>query len=556
MNRENNMKKITFIILLLLVFIIGCSKQELPQENNIGDIKPTIINELNLKSLDYHTNNLNIFESSNYYPGIRTKKGHEFYMNSYPSHYIVRTNAFDIAISFSESCKNVQNIDDYKNCLNEFKNILYSNGYVEDLSKKSDILMVHINKIPEFLSIPTTKNKNCPGGYPLGYKPKSYEIWKEFLKITTDYFKEIEIKTNTKIYYEFWNEPDLICNFDGETKEFLELYKNTMPILKQLHPTSKVGGTALNYFNGTLPKNKNKKQNLNFDLIDYTNKNDLPLDFITWHIFGNNIEEQAIQGMKEYKDFFKKNNYSELPIIISEWQTDFNTWETNVQASLGLRGYIGFYNANVSAQLSIWQDFGPKKYYDGFGILKFDSSPKPIFYIYDFFDKISRTSQGIYYKTKRIRSENYSIGEETTIISKENNNCYKLGVTSIPYSKEITSLKYIIDSGITLEELNQTYSNSKEILDDIKIGKSINKNWNNEFNNAKIIYNTIEDKTNKQETYQYIFNDSHEITSVSGVSIYDYNNPRIIKSINYKDNKIFFNLKAYEVVLVNICFKN
>lgn len=75
-------------------------------------------------------------------------------------------------------------------------------------------------------------------------------------------------------YFEVWNEPNHKGFFTGTKEDYFEMYKIAANSVKKVSPELRVGGpaTAGNAWVG--------------DFIDYCDKNNVPLDYISTHTYG------------------------------------------------------------------------------------------------------------------------------------------------------------------------------------------------------------------------------------------------------------------------------
>ncbi len=77
-------------------------------------------------------------------------------------------------------------------------------------------------------------------------------------------------------YWEVWNEPDIDIFWTGTPEEFYGLYEKVARALKAYDPSLKVGGPGLAWDGQFL-----------VGLLTYCRDNDVPLDFVSWHMYPN-----------------------------------------------------------------------------------------------------------------------------------------------------------------------------------------------------------------------------------------------------------------------------
>lgn len=112
------------------------------------------------------------------------------------------------------------------------------------------------------------------------------------------------------VYYEVWNEPDLFGDYKiGGSKNYLELYLhsaigagragNTLPF--------KLGGPATTGY----------YQNWMTGLIDFVSKNNLRLDFLSWHKYSKNIDDY-VTDIDAARGLLANYNMPSKELILSE----------------------------------------------------------------------------------------------------------------------------------------------------------------------------------------------------------------------------------------------
>ena len=114
-------------------------------------------------------------------------------------------------------------------------------------------------------------------------------------------------------YWEIWNEPDLDVDsankrtWAGTEREFFDLYIVAAKHLKGKFPELKIGGPALCG---------------RFDWADRfledMRKNDVPMDFFSWHIYGK-IPEKIVKASVTARELMVKHGYGEAESILNEW---------------------------------------------------------------------------------------------------------------------------------------------------------------------------------------------------------------------------------------------
>ncbi len=173
--------------------------------------------------------------------------------------------------------------------------------------------------------------KSPPNSYP------KYEAMVEaFVRHLQDRYGHEEVKTWN---FEIWNEPNLKNFFTGDLQEYFKIYATAVRAVKRVSPEYRVGGPSTA---GTAWVK---------DLMQYYEQNDVPLDFLSTHFYGNMIVDAskgeefniwANEGqtklflmkpdpdsvplkVKAVKDSILANDkYKDLPLEFNEWSTSFN----------------------------------------------------------------------------------------------------------------------------------------------------------------------------------------------------------------------------------------
>lgn len=181
-------------------------------------------------------------------------------------------------------------------------------------------------------------------------------------------------------YWEVWCEPDAQLDdwplerkfmWGGTEAEFMELYVTAVRHLKGCFPKLKIGGPALCY---ELPWADR--------FLARLRKENLPLDFFSWHAYEKTPERIAAKSLK-VEELLQKHGFGETEHIVDEynyvrgWGVD---WPYTTRAEQGMKGA-----AFIAATMSLCQDspVDALMYYDARpcamnGLFSFDTyDPKP-----------------------------------------------------------------------------------------------------------------------------------------------------------------------------------
>jgi len=237
--------------------------------------------------------------------------------------------------------------------------------------------------------------------------PKDYDKWAGLIKNLLQHFTERygaeEVKT---WYFEVWNEPNLSPGFwSGTQEEYFKLYKYTANAVKAVNPAYRVGGPATA---GAAWES---------ETIDFCNKNNVPIDFISTHSygvnqgfldeFGNggtvlskdpmNVSGDVLQSRKEITSSSKPN----LELYYTEWSSSYTAadplHDSYHEAAYILEKLKQVGNAANSMSYWVFTDIfeepGPRytPFHGGFGLLTIQGINKPAFYAYQFLNKLGQT---------------------------------------------------------------------------------------------------------------------------------------------------------------------
>ena len=111
-------------------------------------------------------------------------------------------------------------------------------------------------------------------------------------------------------YWEIWDKPDEKYSFRGSPEDYYELYAAIATRLKSEHPHLKVGGPSpsdcsdLTFMKG---------------FLEYVKKHDLPLDFVSWHFTGEDVNDAEAQALAIKRLVHAEKLEKRCKIICTEW---------------------------------------------------------------------------------------------------------------------------------------------------------------------------------------------------------------------------------------------
>lgn len=236
--------------------------------------------------------------------------------------------------------------------------------------------------------------------------PKDYEKWAALVKDLTRHFTERygadEVKT---WYFEVWNEPNLDGFWAGSQSDYFKLYTYSAKAIKSVNPSYRVGGP------GTAGAAWEP------EMIAYCDKNNVPIDFISTHAYG--VEQGYLDEFGNSGTVLDKNPMSvsgdvlqsrreiagsampHLELHYTEWSASYTPADP-IHDSYHEAAYVLQKLKQVGSaanSMSYWvftdifEEPGPRftPFHGGFGMLNTQGINKPVFYAYQFLNRLGNT---------------------------------------------------------------------------------------------------------------------------------------------------------------------
>lgn len=219
--------------------------------------------------------------------------------------------------------------------------------------------------------------------------PRDYDEWATLIrKLMGHWVERYGIEEVSKWFFEVWNEPNLPAFWSGTQDDYFKLYSHTAQAIKAVDASLKVGGpaTAMNAWVE--------------ELLDYCEKNDLPADFISTHIYptdplgfeGANTEEQLAQsprGLLREQAKLTHERARGLPVYYTEWNISSNPrdhyhdepFAAAYAAKIVLETdeFVEGYSYWTFTDIFEENYFPSEPFHGGFGLLNLYGIPKPIY---------------------------------------------------------------------------------------------------------------------------------------------------------------------------------
>ena len=197
------------------------------------------------------------------------------------------------------------------------------------ISGTSDSLIYNFSDLDIFID--SLKSQRTKPMFAVGYAPwpiqtggkwenmvSDLDAWK---KINRDYAYHIRVNKDLKSpFYEIWNEPDFDMFFLGNLEDYLNLYKYGVKGIREGDPEAMVGGPALAF-----PWNRHWMRTL----LEFTNDNQLPLDFLSAHSYAHGI--QVTNDLRWAVEHFPNPR---LPLML----TEYGSYPTDGSVNIGTGG--------------------------------------------------------------------------------------------------------------------------------------------------------------------------------------------------------------------------
>ncbi|HVS78217.1 MAG TPA: hypothetical protein VHE11_14860 [Steroidobacteraceae bacterium] len=228
---------------------------------------------------------------------------------------------------------------------------------------------------------------------PIVAPPKDWTQWSELIRHFAQHLvARYGMDEVSQWYFEVWNEPNgTFWGGDPREATYLRLYDLTARALKSVSPRLRVGGPATAQA-AWVP-----------DFIRYCATHDVPVDFVTTHVYGDDSAENVfgthgkisrrdmvIRAVQKVHREVKASPMPGLPIIFSE----FNATYTGTEGDVTDSPYIGPWLANTIRacdglvdSMSYWtfsdvfEEGGVAKspFHGGFGLIAAGGIPKASF---------------------------------------------------------------------------------------------------------------------------------------------------------------------------------
>ena len=326
--------------------------------------------------------------------------------------------------------------------------------------------------------------------------PKDYAKWDAlitaFAKHLIEHYGIAEV---SQWYFEVWNEPN-IDFWTGRPAQqtYFELYDHTARALKAVNKELRVGGpaTAQAAWIG--------------DMIAHAAKNNVPLDFVSTHVYGNDTAKDVFgddrpvpahqmvsAAVDKVHEQIRNSQKPHIPLIWSEFNATYAN-EQPITDSI----YMGPWMTDTIRQcdgkvdmMSYWtfsdvfEEQGVVKtpFYGGYGLIAEDGIPKPAFHVFALLHKLGESRidepQNDVLVTRR--------GDDTIVIAAWNlvepeatgpDKTFTFNLTNTPKGAKVTISRVDAEHGDTLgawKKMGEPKFPTQEQVADLKRASDIGK---------------------------------------------------------------------------------
>ncbi len=219
--------------------------------------------------------------------------------------------------------------------------------------------------------------------------PADYDAWATLIrKLVTHWVERYGITEVSQWFFEVWNEPNLPAFWTGTQDEYFKLYRYTAQAIKGVDASLRVGGpaTAMTAWVD--------------ELLDYCEKNRLPVDFISTHIYPTDplgfecadTEEQLANSPRALmRDSAKRvrEQSRDRPVYFTEWNMSSNPRDAYhdepfaaayvAKIVLETDPFVDGYSFWTFTDIFEENYFPSIPFHGGFGLLNLHGIPKPVY---------------------------------------------------------------------------------------------------------------------------------------------------------------------------------
>lgn len=217
-------------------------------------------------------------------------------------------------------------------------------------------------------------------------KPTDWDAYERLLIDTVHHCHEHGWRVR---YWEVWNEPDLTTGtrfLDGNLDDLCEIYTHFAGAVRAADPRAKVGGGGFARFN----------EQWLLGLVVHADKNELPLDFLSWHGYELTPDgiADSIKSARRYLQAFPR--FKDTELAITEWQAHGgppNRCDTEYAAAYQAAAFHRMVENDLNLSVffcfkeSNWQ-FPRREFGGSWGMITALDTPKPSYHSFRIFAEL------------------------------------------------------------------------------------------------------------------------------------------------------------------------
>jgi xylan 1,4-beta-xylosidase len=285
-------------------------------------------------------------------------------------------------------------------------NAIYNFSYVDQIY--DGLLQEGLRPVVELDFMPSQLSAKPDARYddfwygPNVYPPKDYNRWGNLVAAFTRHLVDrYGIDEVAQWYFEVWNEPN-ISSWRGDPKQstYFELYDHAARAIKAIDPRLRVGGPATAYGAWIA------------DLIAHASKDDVPLDFVSGHVYGadnpkrvfgagNAVtvsqDDMVCAATKKMKSEMALSANLNLPLLVTEFNAGFEDQHSydslymgpflarTIRACDGLTTMMSYWTFS-----DVFEEKGPVRqpFHGGFGLIAAGGIFKPSYVAFELLHKL------------------------------------------------------------------------------------------------------------------------------------------------------------------------
>jgi len=227
--------------------------------------------------------------------------------------------------------------------------------------------------------------------------PRNPDEWKSLVRDLAKNLISRYGRAETKEwFFEVWNEPNLPEFWKGSKKDYFSFYRHTATALKETDPELPVGGPATAR-NEWIP-----------DIIEFCEKNRVPLDFISTHHYpvdaalgwSGDMEEmmsRAGRGVLKKMAQQARRQSGKYPLFYTEWSSSSGCRDPYhddpyaapfiIKTLLDNRNLVDLYSYWTFSDIFEELSFPAQPFHGGFGLLNLHGIPKPAYWAFHMLHK-------------------------------------------------------------------------------------------------------------------------------------------------------------------------